>query len=68
MLRYLPVAGKALGSIHAGVRARTLGAEYHGVTTIVRPWFGRGTSNLARECDRRRGSGLRPRLEDVRPV
>ena len=38
------------------------------VTTIVRPWFGRGTSNLARQCDRPTGSGLRPRLEDVRPV
>ena len=21
------------------------------MTTVVRPWFGRGTSNLARECD-----------------
>ena len=38
------------------------------MTTVVRPWFGRGTSNLARECDRPRGSGLRPKLEDVRPV
>ena len=27
------------------------------VTTVVRPWFGRATSNLARECDRSGGSG-----------
>jgi hypothetical protein len=45
-----------------------LGADHDGVTTVVRPWFKRGTSSLARECDRPGGSGLRPRLEDLRPV
>jgi hypothetical protein len=27
------------------------------MTTVVRPWFGWGSSNLARQCDRRLGSG-----------
>ena len=48
---------------------KTLLAEHHSVTTVARPWFRRGTSNLARKCDPpRTGSGLRPRLEDSRPV
>jgi hypothetical protein len=46
----------------------TRDADHHGVTTVVRWWFGRRISNLSRECDRYGGSGLRPRLEDVRPV
>ena len=25
--------------------------DHRRVTTVVRPWFGRGTSNLARQCD-----------------
>ena len=37
------------------------------VTTVVRPWFGRGTSNLARQCDPGIGSGSRPRLEGCAP-
>ena len=53
----------------AELLARQLGRRrFCRVTTVVRPWYGRGTFNLARRCDRRGGSGLRPRLEDVRPV
>ncbi len=43
-------------------------ADQDGVTTVVRPWARTGTSNLARECERTRRSGLRPRLADLRPV
>ena len=32
------------------------------VTTFVRTWFGRGTSNLARQCDLRRRIGLTPEV------
>jgi hypothetical protein len=31
------------------------------VTTVVRPWFGRGTSNLARKCDPPARTGPRSR-------
>ncbi len=26
-------------------------SDRYDVTTVVRPWFGRGTSHLARQCD-----------------
>jgi hypothetical protein len=58
----------------------TLLGDHHHVTTVVRSWFGRGTSHLARECDRAgcgptgaRGAaalriGLTPEVGGLRPV
>jgi hypothetical protein len=59
------VEGAAIESVeHSALRA-----VLRGVTTVAKPWFKRGTSNLARRCDpSRAGSGSRPRLEDERPV
>ena len=36
----------------SATRSITPEPDRHHVTTVVRPWFKRGTSNLARKCDR----------------
>ena len=41
--------------------------DHRRVTTVVRPWFERGTSNLARKCDRPQ-IGLTPEVGGLRPV
>jgi hypothetical protein len=62
---FLSVRSIALG---IGAISLTLLGDDRLMTTVVRPWFERGISDLARQCDPRGRSGSRPRLEDVRPV
>ena len=53
-----PRLGRPDHRIHLGFSSRgevSTGADRHVVTTVVRPWFARGTSSFARECDRRGG-------------
>jgi HlyD family secretion protein len=64
----LTAAGKELVSMKTEARPMTFGANRHDMTTVVRPWCRRETSNLTRQCDRRRGSGCGPRLEHAHPI
>ncbi len=55
--------------ISAECRFSTLLGDHHPVTTGVSPWFGRGTTSLARQCDPPSPRiGLRPEVGGLRPV